>query len=181
MFFWKQQQVVILIVAGLVGASFVFFVGRPLRRKLKVVNQARAMQKLVMVKGTNEQRQLPLLKAQLLKVAGTVGDYEARVPANPDLGDFLQQIANLMSQQKLTEQVVAPGQEIKGQGLSCIPVNVQCKGKLAEIFGFYEQLQRLDRLVRIERVNLTNDGDFSGHVSMQTRAIVYYRSGVEPG
>ncbi len=181
MFLWKKRQVVILVVAGLVAAGFVLFVALPMRRKLNVVNQARAMQKLAMAKSTNEQEQLPTLKAQLLKMKGTVGNYEARVPASPDLGVFLQQIATLMNQQELTEQVVAPGQEIKGDGLVCIPVNMQCKGKLAQIFEFYEQLQRLDRLVRIERVSLANDGDFSGRVSMQTRAVVYYRSGVEPG
>jgi Tfp pilus assembly protein PilO len=97
------------------------------------------------------------------------------VPAQKSIGEFLQQIADLMSQYNLSEQVVAPSREIKGDSLNCIPIDVQCKGKLAQMFDFYKRLQDLDRLVRIERVTLTNDTDLSGQVSMQTQAVIYYR------
>jgi Tfp pilus assembly protein PilO len=77
--------------------------------------------------------------------------------------------------------VVAPGEEIKADKLNCMPVNMQCKGKLGQIFEFYRQLQRLDRLVRIESVKLVNSDDLSGQVSMQTRTVVYYRPNVDQG
>jgi type IV pilus assembly protein PilO len=181
MLFWRKQQVVILVMAALLVAGFVFFACLPLCRKLKVVRQARATQRLMVARAATEERQLPLLKEQLAKMTSAVGNYEARVPANRDLGAFLQQIANLMSRQKLTEQVVAPGQEVKTDDLNCIPVSMQCKGKLAQLFEFYKELQKLERLVSIESVKLANDSDLTGHVTMQTKAVVYYRSSVEPG
>jgi len=181
MVFWKKQQLMIFVVAVLLAADFIFFGFSPLRKRLKAVNQARTDQRLVIAKAATEQMQLSNLKEQLQKLESTIGNYQVNVPADRDLGSFLQQIANLMSQHNLTEQIVAPGEEIKADKLSCIPVNMQCKGKLDQIFKFYKQLQRLDRLVRIESVRLVNSDDLSGQISMQTKAVVYYRPNVEQG
>jgi hypothetical protein len=49
------------------------------------------------------------------------------------------------------------------------------------MFEFYQRLQGLDRLIRIEQVKFLNDGSFGGDVSMQTRAVIYYRAEVEQG
>jgi len=83
-----------------------------------------------------------------------------------------------MNEHNLMGQVIAPRKEVKAEKLNCIPVNMQCKGKLAQIFEFYRRLQGLDRLVRIEQVKLTNDSDYDGQVSMEARAVIYYRAKV---
>ena len=58
---------------------------------------------------------------------------------------------------------------------------MRCKGELAQMSEFYRQLQAQDRLVRIEKVTLSNDDNFSGQVSMETEAVVYYRAKVGQG
>ncbi len=88
---------------------------------------------------------------------------------------FLHRIADLMRENGLEDQFVEPGKEIKTESVNCIPVNMRCKGELSELFRFFESLQNLDRLVRIEEVRLLNDRDFAGQISMQTKAVVYYR------
>jgi len=130
---------------------------------------------LVITKTSAESRRMPELKQQLQELQETVGNYERKIPEHRELGMFLQKITNLMNEQNLVEQVIQPGQEIEADALKCIPVNIQCKGKLAKIFGFYRRLQGLSRLVRIEQVRLTNDSDYSGEVSMETKTVIYYR------
>jgi hypothetical protein len=58
---------------------------------------------------------------------------------------------------------------------------MKCKGKLAQIFEFYRRLQGMDRSVRIEQVKLFNDSDFSGEVSMDAKAVIYYMAKVGQG
>lgn len=175
MLFRKRQQVIICIVAGLLVADFVLFGYLPLKNRLEAIKQARAAQNTVIAKAATQRERLPAIRQQLQGLQRVVTDFEANVPAQKSIGEFLQQIANLMSQYNLSEQVVAPSKEIKGDGLNCIPIDMQCKGRLAQMFEFYECLQDLDRLVRIEHVTLTNDPDLSGQVNMQTRAVIYYR------
>ena len=179
-FFRKKQQVAICVVAVMLIADFLWFGCLPLWKTMKAIKQTKAALKVVITKGAIGSRQLPVLQEQLQKLQGAVSNYEVNVPTQRDLGGFLQQIANLMTEHNLSEQVVAPSQEIEADGLNCIPINMKCKGRLAQVFQFYKQLQRLDRLVRVEQVKLVNDSDFGGEVNMETKAVIYYRTEAEP-
>ncbi len=181
MLFGKKQQLVIFIVAGVVIADFVFFSYLPLHTRLEDIGQARNAQKLAIAKAADESMQMPLLKEQLQKMQKAVAGYQASVPEQRDLGLFLQQIAGLMNEQNLRDQQIQPTDEIEASGLNCIPVNIQGKGRLPQIFEFYKSLQKLDRLVRIERIELVNDNNFSGELNMQTRVIIYYRTQANQG
>ena len=83
-----------------------------------------------------------------------------------------------MEEHHLTEEVVTPGGQIASEELYCIPVEIQCKGSLSDIFGFFKGLQSLERQVRIEQVKLINDTNFSGEVTLDTRSVIYFR---DPG
>ena len=176
MMFGKKQQLVIFIIAGVMIADFVFFGYLPLHTRLDDIRQAGAAQKLAITRAVNENSRIPLLKGQLQKMQKVVTKYEASVPEQRDLGLFLQQIAGLMNKQNLRDQQIQPSDEIATGGLSCIPVSIQGKGRLPQLFEFYKSLQKLDRLVRIERIELVNDNNFSGELSMQTRVVIYYRT-----
>ena len=74
-----------------------------------------------------------------------------------------------------------PGQELETDELNCIPVHMNCTGTLTGVFGFFNDLQGLRRLVRIEKVTLTNDREFSGTVTMETDAVIFYRPAKSQG
>jgi Tfp pilus assembly protein PilO len=153
----------------------------PLRQRIRAVEQTKTAQILAISKASMEKAQLPVLKEQLLKLQQTAGDYKANIPVQTDLGVFLQQMADLMIENGLREQVIAPGKEIAVKALKCIPVDVQCKGRLAQVFEFFKRIQDLDRLVRIEQIKLVNDSDFSGEVDMKTKVVIYYRPQAKQG
>ena len=175
MIFQEKQQIVVCVLAGAIVGGFVLFRYLPLQKRIKTIKQDRAAQTLVIAKASAESKQLPVLEEQLLKLQRTVENYEANIPTQRDLGVFLRRIADLMNKHNLKEQVISPGKEVEADNLRCIPVDMQCKGKLAQVFEFYKRLQGLERLVRIEKVELVNDSKFSGEMSMQTKAVIYYR------
>jgi len=181
MVFRERQQIVICVAAAVMIAGFVLFRYLPLRKRIKAVEQSRAAQRIVAAKALAQSRQLPALKEQIRKLKREVGNYEANVPGHRDLGVFLHGIANLMNKHNLREQRVQPGREVETEGLSCIPISMQCKGRLKHVWEFFGSLQSLDRLVRIEQIKLLNDRDFSGEVSTQTNAIICYRTEAEQG
>ena len=181
MLFREREQIVICVVCVAMVSGFVLFRYLPLQKEIKAVEQMRAAHILAITRASDESRELPVLKEQLLQLENAVGNYEANVPEQRDLGMFLHRIANLMNKNNLKEHLIQPGKEIEADVLNCIPVSMQCKGSLKRIFEFFKSLQALDRLVRIEQIRLVNDSDFSGEVSMQTRVIIYYRAEVEQG
>jgi len=179
MLFEERRQIAICVVAGAIVSGFVLFRYLPLQKRIKAVEQKRAAQRLAIAEGIANSGRLSMLEEQLLKLQKDLEKYEANIPEQRALGAFLSRVTNLMDEHNLKEQVIAPGEEIKADGLGCIPVDMRCKGKLTQIFEFFRGLQGLDRLVRIEQVKLMNDSDFSGEVSMETRAVIYYRA--KPG
>lgn len=174
--FREKRQIAIFAAAAVMICGFVLFRYLPLRRETEFLRQAYAAQMLAIAKASEESRQIPAAREQLLGLQAAVGNYERQIPAQRELGEFLQKIADLMNEHNLKGQMIQPGNEIKTGELNCVPINMQCKGKLSQIFEFYRRLQRLDRLVRIERIKLVNDNDFSGDVVVQTNAVVYYRA-----
>ena len=167
------------MICALTGATvcvFVLFWYLPLRKQMKAVAQAKTVQTLALARSAADSARLPLLKEQLQQLLSELGDYEAHIPEQRNVGPFLRGIADLMNEHNLREQVVTPGPEVEAEGFNCIPVGMQCKGQLSQLFKFYHRLQSLDRLVRIEQVKLSNDSNFGGEVSMETKAVIYYRT-----
>jgi len=175
MFFRERQQVIICVLAVVMIIGFTAFCYLPLQKRSKAVEQVKAEHTLVITKASAEMEQLPVLEKQLMELQKAVKNYEVKVPPQRNLGEFLHTIAKLMNDRNLKAPIIQPGQEVESDKLNCVPVNMQCKGKLSEIFEFYKRLQGLDRLVRIEQVELVNDGSFSGEVNMQTKAVIYYQ------
>ena len=181
MLFRERKQIVICVAAAAMVGGFVLFRYLPLRKRIEIVRQAKSEELLTVSKGRTQTEQLPVLEEQLRKLAESIGDYEARIPREREIGAFLGRMAELMNEHNLKEQVIAPGGQIRAEDLICIPVEMQCRGKLGELFEFFKRLQTLDRLIRIEQVKLTNDPDFSGQVTMETRVIIYYTAQAEQG
>ena len=83
-----------------------------------------------------------------------------------------------MDSHNLKEQAIQPLEEKKINELICIPVSMECRGTLKDIFEFYKNLQEIDRQIRIRQVKLKNRNNFSGEVKMETEIVIYYRSQV---
>ena len=179
--FRDRQQITICVIAAAIVCIFVLFWYLPLRNKASAAKAATAERSAVISKGSVDAKQLPLLQEQKRKLEARLGDYEANIPGQRAHGVFLQRIAELMKEHDLKEQEIKPGQEIEADRFNCIPVIMRCKGELAQVSEFYRQLQAQDRLIRIEKVTLSNDESFGGQVSMETEAVVYYRAKVEQG
>jgi type IV pilus assembly protein PilO len=181
MLFQEKQQLMICVVAGVVVCAFVAFWYLPLRQRMKAVEQVKAAQALAVAKGDAASKRLPALKEQVQQLRSRLRNYETKIPEPGALGTFVRGIADLMNEYNLQEQVITPGAEVQADRLVCTPVKMQCKGRLGQVFNFYQRLQSLDRLVRIEQVKLSNDRDYDGRVSMETRAVIYYRAKVRQG
>lgn len=171
----RTQQVWLYAVAVLFCADFLFCGYTPSHKRLQSLRATEAQQTHMIEAAAAQSKELPALKARLKNVEQIAGHYDAYVPQDVSLGTFLQDIARIMTEHQLTDQVVVPGKPVESGAVRCIPVHVNCKGSLRDIFGFFHDFQAMDRLVRIEKVALQNDRDFTGHVVMDADTVIFYR------
>ncbi len=181
MLFGRSQQIAICVVAGAIICVFVIFWYRPLREKMRIVKQTKTEQMLTIAKGMADAKQLPGLEGQLEKLQTELEGYEAKIPSQRDFGAFLSRITDLMNENNLKEQSIEPGDVVEVDKFNCMPLSMKCKGRLAQIYNFYDRLQSLGRLVRIEQVRLSNSPEYTGQISMETKAVIYYRAAVGQG
>ncbi len=176
----RRQQVWVLVIASLFAADFVFNGYLPSHRRLENLAQARTQHERIIDTAVAQAEVLPALEVRHKEIVKQVSRYEDSVPAQSNLGLFLGQIAELMTEHQLANQVVVPGTEVKAGELNCIPVQMDCTGTLDGVFGFFADLGNMSRLVRINKISLKNDTGFTGTVSMQTEAMIFYRPQTGP-
>ena len=170
-----RPQMWVYIIACLFVLDFVLCGYVPATRRLKALQEAQARQVQMVQVAAAQGAELPSLRTRLREVRRSAERYDASVPRKRALGGFLQQIAAIMTRHNLTDHEVAPRQEIDGPSQNCIPLDVTCRGTLADLFGFFGDLQSLTRLVRVERVLLENSSDFTGQIVMQMDVAVFYQ------
>jgi Tfp pilus assembly protein PilO len=172
----RKQQMWVYVIAGLFVCDFVLCGYIPSHHRLASLQRARAQQRQTIRMAAAQSAELPGLERRLRGMEKAVEGFDLRVPADRALGTFLQQIAAIMTDCRLTEQVVLPGKEVKTGDLDCVPIHVACRGTLTDIFGFFTKLQNLERLVRIEKVAMENDSDLTGQISTQVEVVIFEQS-----
>ena len=172
----RNRQTWVCIVAVLFVGDFILYGYLPSHERLESLQQVRGRQSQTIRMAAAQSAELPALTRRLRQARQTVERYDACVPTDRALGTFLQQIAAIMTQHHLTDQVVVPGKELRAHDLTCIPVQITCKGTLTDMFDFFTGLQELDRLIRFDKVVFKNNPEFTGQVSMQTDAMIFHRS-----
>lgn len=176
----SKQQLWVFAIGGLFLADFVFYGYLPLHERLNSLAEVESRQTQLIATAQSQSETLPALTERLNESARCAAKYEEWIPNESDLGQFLGQIAHVMTKNSLSDQDVVLGQEIVSDDLVCIPVRMKCVGTLDGIFGFFRDLQGLGRLVRIERTTLANTKEFSGAVVMETDAVIFYRTRKTP-
>lgn len=176
-----RQQVWVYVVGLLFVADFIFYGYLPSHRRLQSLDQARVQKERLIQTAELQECALPALEESLKATEAAVSHYEDNIPKDKALGPFLGQIAAIMTENTLTDQVIQPQMtEVEANSLRCIPIAMKCKGTLAGIFGFCRDLQELDRLVRIEKLVLKNDDEFTGRITLEAQAVIFYRSEKPP-
>lgn len=171
----RKQQAWLYAVAVLFCADFVFYGYMPSHKRLRSLREAEVQQRRMIEMAAAQGNELPALRTRLKNVEQIVAHYDSYVPQEVSLAAFLQDIARVMTGHHLTDQVVVPGKEVESDSVRCIPVRMSCKGSLKDIFNLFHDFQGMDRLVRIEKIILQNDRDFTGRISLETDAMIFYR------
>ena len=171
----RRQQLWVCIIAGLFLCDFILCGYIPSQQRLTTLQQAQAQQQSMVHMAAAQQEELPALKARLRETEEAAERFETHVPVDNALGAFLQRIAAVMTENELSDQSVLPEKELETGDLGCIPIHISCKGTLTNLFSFFNSLQAMDRLVRIKKIAIENEAGFTGRLTLQTDAFIFYQ------
>lgn len=141
-----------------------------------VIYQSLDRQSLTMDQVRECSSQLSVVEDRVAQLRPIAQIARRSIPENRQFASLWQEIAELMSSHNLQNQQVKPGAEIQEGAVNSVSLEIQCVGKLSDVFAFIGSLEKMDRLVRIEQMDLTNDKDYSGILMLSAKAKVFYRT-----
>lgn len=174
----RQVQIIGIAAAVIVGFGVLRFY--PLVRRMTDIRQVRSAQDIAATQVREYTTGIPALRRQVGELRVSLSDYARRIPPGRQFADLWHRIADVMSRHNLQDQVVQPGSETTGPTVGCIPITIQCSGTLEQVFGFLKSLADFERVIRIDKLQLLNDADFSGRIKLSADAKVYYQTEIEP-
>lgn len=173
-----KQQLIILLLGAVVGVGFGVFRYIPIVRQRCAIQKQMEQQNQVIDEICSFSVLIPELKEQKNQLEKQLLPFEQKVPQGRNLATLWRQVAEVMNECGLTDQFVQPGVEIKSDQLCSIPLTIECKGSMQQIFSFFRSLEKINRLIRIEQVTLDRGGDLGSGVKLKAQANVYYQPDV---
>jgi Tfp pilus assembly protein PilO len=79
-------------------------------------------------------------------------DWGHRLPERQELAGFLHEIASGLSQEKLINQFIQPGNPSQTSLYNCLPITLRCEGNFLSLARFLKRIDGMTRLVRVERL-----------------------------
>ena len=171
-----KQQFIILGLSVVILCGFVIFQFIPVIRQKHAIRVGMAQQDQLSEMICSQSVLLPELKHQAKQIQGKLIPFTKKVPQDRQFAQLWQRIADVMNECKLTDQLVQPGEELKSYQLCSIPLTLECRGSVEQLFAFFQAMENMDRLVRFEEVKFENDSDFKAIVKLNAKANVYYQS-----
>jgi len=171
-----KQQLIFLGLITAILCGFGIFQYIPVIRQKHAIRDGMAQQDQLSETICSQSALLPELKHQVKQIQGELITFTKKVPQDRQFAQLWQQIADVMNECKLTDQLVQPGEELKSDQLCSIPLTLECRGSVEQLYAFFQAMENMDRLVRFEEVKFENDSDFNAVVKLNAKANVYYQS-----
>ena len=170
-----KHQVVILVLGAVILTGFGVFRYMPIVNKKMAMKEQMAKQSLSTEQIQEYSRRVPELKLQKKALEQKQQEYLTKIPEGKQFAQLWQNIAEAMNECRLEDQLVQPGTEEKSTEMCCIPLKIECRGTLEQMFAFLQKLEGFDRLVCFEEIQLENSSDYSAVIKLNAKAKVYYQ------
>ncbi len=171
----EKQQVIIFAVAALIVVGFGLFQYYPMTQKARTIRKTIEQQQVVSAETDQFIQQMAQLRQQVEQLQPVQKDFEQKFPRSIRIAGLWQQIADVMSQHNLANQEVKREGESEDGRFGVVRIRIQGSGSYRQMFDFFRSIQKLDRFIRIDTIQLTNDNELSGQVKLDAAARVYYQ------
>ena len=170
-----KKQITIIAVGIIVLVSFGFLGFVPIYKKNVRRNLMKAQQEIVIAQNISRVQEIPELEKRILDLQNQVCDNDARITQGRDFASIWEKITEVMSRHQLTDKLVQPGKESGSGDICAVPINIECRGRITQIYSFLKEMEGLERKIRIEKIDVLNDSSLSGNLKLRAFAMIYYR------
>ena len=110
---------------------------------------------------------------KLHEVTTRIAEVQRRVPQDANAGEFLKEVTQLASAERLVIKDFSPEQPADKNGYAEMEVTLTGEGSFASICGFVDRLAKLKRLSKVKNLTLSAV-DFGREYPMRATLVIYF-------
>jgi Tfp pilus assembly protein PilO len=95
---------------------------------------------------------VPELLRQVEVMKGKYKDFNRRLPQRQELGGFLREISENLSQENLANQTIEPGRPLQEDLFFTLPIVLKFQGSYPSLARFLERIDEMERLTRVQKL-----------------------------
>jgi Tfp pilus assembly protein PilO len=116
---------------------------------------------------------VPELLRQVEVMKGKYKDFDRRLPKRQELGGFLREISEGLSQENLTNQTIEPGRPAQEDLFFTLPIVMKFRGSYLSLARFLERIDAFERLTRVQKLDIMPGGE-GGALDITVQMNIYF-------
>jgi Tfp pilus assembly protein PilO len=168
----------LLWVAGILGvtAGFLGVVTRSQWNRIAELEASLAQERSKALAVRTDTQIVPRLEQELAGLTEQTKDFEQRLPAGQELGEFLETLARSAQEHGLRADAIEPGASAQEHGVVGLPIVLRVSGAFPNLFALLQDLEGMPRLTRVEQFRTEAVEDRPGVVSAEMHLRIFYRA-----
>lgn len=98
---------------------------------------------------------IPTLRADVERMKREFSDFDQRLPRQTELAEFLREISAAGEAERLSNQVIKPGNPSAGSLYHRLPIIMDFHCSFTDLVGFLERMKQMTRLTRVEKIQVS--------------------------
>lgn len=105
---------------------------------------------------SNEERAavLPEVALRVERMKALYQELDRRIPERTELGGFLREISGHLNDEKMSSQLIEPGNPSREELFHTLPIIMRFQGSYLALADFLEQIDRMQRLARVQKLRI---------------------------
>ena len=173
----RAQWVLGVTLATLVAAFYVL-VYRPNEQRLANLNTEIQNRQRDLQENKTRVQILPDVVRAVSAMSIRLESFNKKLPRQPDLGPFINDITELGHQSSLRKVFVEPGKPQLGELYAEWPISLKFEGDFLNAFAFLRRTEEMQRLTRVRGLKLRSpNGGKTGQVQVELSMNIYFSEG----
>jgi len=156
-----------ILMVIIVGAVAFFFV--PQGRKLDQLQCQLARKQQILSSESREASVVPKMLRRVEAMKSRYAGWDRKMPGRKELGQFLGEISGNLASEKLSDQVIEPGNPTRGQLFHTLPIIMRFRGSYPSLANFLERIDKMQRLTRVQKLKIKAD---TGHKDLNIELLM---------
>jgi Tfp pilus assembly protein PilO len=145
----------------------------PQARKVDDVRTRTASEKTLLESNERRAAILPDVARRVQEMKALYQELDRRIPARTELGGFLREISGHLNSEKLSSQLIEPGNPSREDLFHTLPIIMRFQGSYLALGDFLKQIHALQRLARVQKLKIVRSSD-EGVLDMELQLNIYF-------